>query len=235
MATHKVDWSFLYRSEPSDRWTSHFTLMVWKAFRPFIKTGSRLLEIGCGPAAIVSRSVLELGCAGVASDIDPAALQYAGLLAEKVGARVQRVLGDGLCLPFQSGTFDAVLSAGVIEHFSRAETALMVAEHARVCRAGGRVLIAVPNLLNLPLTYHKLRTGPSYHAYPERSYTVWGLARLMRGCGLRPVAWSGFGPAIGLEWFIHSSLRLRWIDRHAPNWLLALFGHEVLVAAEKAG
>jgi hypothetical protein len=91
----------------------------------------------------------------------------------------------------------------------------------------------MPHPRNLPLSHHKLRTGRNYHAYPERSYTVWGLARLMRQYGLHPVAYSGFAPTIGLEWFIHQRLRLRWFDRHAPNWLLALFGYEVLVAAEK--
>jgi len=230
-----VDWNFLYDVDPKERWTAHFTLMVWKAFRQFLIPRSRLLEIGCGPASLVARAVLEFGCRGVASDIDPVALDYAGQLAHIVGATISRIRADGFNLPFDEGTFDVVLSSGVIEHFSKQETGRMVSEHARVCRRGGHVIIAVPNLLNLPLTYHKLRTGTHYHAYPERSYTIWGLASLMRRYGLRPFGYSGFAPTIGLEWFIHRSLRWRWIDRHAPNWSLVLFGYEVLVAAEKVG
>ncbi|MGQ9494136.1 MAG: class I SAM-dependent methyltransferase [Anaerolineae bacterium] len=233
MSTQGVCWDFLYQVDPTERWNAHFTLMIWKAFRQFIIPGSRALEIGCGPASLAARSVLELSCQSIASDIDPMALDYAGLLAQTVGADIKRIRANGFCLPFHTGAFDTVFSSGVIEHFPCEQTERMVAEHARVYKVGGHVLLAVPNLLNPVLTYHKLRTGRRYHAYPERSYTVWGLAELMRRHGLRPIGYTGFAPTIGFEWFIHSNFRLRWVDRHAPNWFLALFGYEVLVAAKK--
>lgn len=235
MEQQAIDWGYLYQIDPSERLNQHFTQMVWRAFRQFIPPGASVLEIGCGPASLVSLSVKELDCMGVASDIDPDALRYARWLARALGISVATVLGNGFHLPFDADGFDVVLSSGVIEHFTHEETSQMVAEHARVCKPGGRVLIAVPNLLNLPLTYHKARTGKNFHAYPERSYTVWGLARLMREQGLRPVAYSGFAPAISLEWYIHKRLHLRWLDRWATNWFNALFGYEVLVAAEKEG
>lgn len=159
MTRGSVDWHFLYQVDLAERWRAHFTLMVWKAFRQFIIPSSRLLEIGCGPASLVSRSVLEPHCQGIASDIDPIALDYAGRLARFAQTTILRIRADGFGLPFRDHSFDVVLSSGVIEHFSPHETACMVSEHARVCRYGGRVLIAVPNLLNLPLSYHKLRTG----------------------------------------------------------------------------
>ncbi|MBN1886769.1 MAG: class I SAM-dependent methyltransferase [Thermoflexales bacterium] len=226
--------NFLYRFDPLDRLNKHFTRMMWRAFKQFIPPCSSLLEIGCGPASLVSLSVKELNCLGVASDIDVVALGYARRLASAIDVGVAPVQADGFCLPFGADCFDVVLSSGVIEHFTWAQTEQMVAEHARVCKPGGRVLIAVPNLFNLPLTYHKLRTGKRYHAYPERSYTFWSLACLVQRHGLRPIAYSGFAPAISLEWFIHKRLRFNWLDRVAPNWLLALFGYEVLVIAEKA-
>lgn len=55
----------------------------------------------------------------------------------------------------------------------------------------------------------------------------------MRQHGLRPLGYSGFAPMIGLEWYIHPRLKWYAFDRNAPNWFLALFGYEVLVAAEK--
>ncbi|MGC8786792.1 MAG: class I SAM-dependent methyltransferase [Anaerolineae bacterium] len=174
--TQTIDWHFLYKVDPAERWTAHFTLMVWKAFRQYIVPGSRVLEIGCGPASLVSRSVLELGCQGVASDIDAIALDYAVQLAKFASVNITCIRADGFGLPFRDSSFDTVLSSGVIEHFNAQETERMVSEHARVCKQGGRVIIAVPNLLNLPLTYHKLRTGTKFHAYPEKSYTIWSLA-----------------------------------------------------------
>ncbi len=229
------DWSFLLAADLEHKLHSHWSRMVWRAFEKFIPQGCRLLEIGCGSGKLCVQAgrYREAGAFGV--DVDRRAVDYAGRLADFVGVPRRFCVTSGFALPFADGAFDVVLSEGVIEHFSPALTGQMVAEHARVCRAGGRVLIAVPNLLNVPLSYHKLRTGKHYHAYPERSYTIWGLAGLMRTYGLQPIACSGFAPCIGLEWFIHKRLRCRWFDLTAPDWLQALVGYEVLVAAERVG
>lgn len=229
------DWGFLYEVDFNEKLQSHWNQMLWRAFKQFIPEGCKLLEIGCGSGKIAVQAARELGADAFGVDVDSQAIEYARRLANFVGVRTHFFPGSGFALPFADESFDVVVSEGVIEHFSHAQTIQMVAEHARVCRQGGRVLIAVPNLLNLPLTYHKLRTGKNYHAYPERSYTAWGLAALMRRHGLRPLAYSGFAPTIGLEWFIHKRLRFHWFDRLAPNWLLALIGYETLVVAEKSG
>ena len=233
--TDGPDWSFLQNASYQDKIEGHWGQIVWKAFGSFIPIGARLLEVGCGSGKIAVQSgrLLEARVFGI--DVSPQAIEYARGLAAYQGVSAGFAVASGFALPFVDGSFDVVLSEGVIEHFSRQDTGRMVAEHARVCRIGGRVLIAVPNLLNLPLTYHKVRTGRRYHAYPERSYTVWGLARLMSEHGLLPVAFSGFAPAVGLEWFIHPRLSGRWLDRWTPHWFGALFGYEVLVVAEKAG
>jgi len=227
------DWSFLCSSGFDEKLQGHWSQMLWRAFAPFIPEGAETLEIGCGTGKITAQAAKCRSSRAVGIDVLPQSVEYARSLANHMEVTANFVLASGFLIPFSAESFDVVLSEGVIEHFSDAETDRMVVEHARVCRRGGHVLVAVPNLLNLPLTYHKLRTGKDYHAYPERSYTIWGLARLLRRHGLRPVAYSGFAPTIGLEWFIHKRLRFRWFDRWAPNWLLALTGYEVLVAAEK--
>ena len=111
----------------------------------------------------------------------------------------------------------------------------MVLEHVRVCKPGGRVIISVPNLFNLPLTYYRWRTGKNFPAYPERGYTVWGLSRLMQDCGLQPVKYDGFAPTIGLEWYIWKPLKLRWLDRliARSSKLSSLLGDECLVVGVK--
>jgi SAM-dependent methyltransferase len=227
------NWSFLCSTGFDERLQGHWNQMLWRAFAPFIPGGAKTLEIGCGTGKITAQAAKYRSSQAVGIDVLPQSIEYARSLADYLEVTADFFLGSGFLIPFSAESFDVVLSEGVIEHFSRAESDRMVAEHARVCRPGGHVIISVPNLLNLPLTYHKLRAGKHYHAYPERSYTIWGLARLLRRHGLRPIAYSGFAPTIGLEWFIHKRLRFRWFDRCAPNWLLALIGHEVLVAAEK--
>ena len=227
------NWEYLANASFQEKWNSHWSRMLWQAFGRYIPEETSILEIGCGTGKISVQAVKYLGAKAVGIDVNYRLLEYARGLAGFVGVPATFLLGSGFEVPFTDKSFDVVLSEGVIEHFPAAQTDRMVAEHARVCRPGGRVLISVPNLLNLPLTYHKLRTGKNYHDYPEKSYTVWQLSRLMRQHGLRAIAYSGFAPAIGLEWFIHKRLRFRWFDRWAPNWLLALMGYEVLVAAEK--
>jgi SAM-dependent methyltransferase len=227
------DWSFLCSSGFDEKLQGHWNQMLWHGFAQFIPQGAKTLEIGCGTGKITAQAAKYRSSQAVGIDVLPQSIDYARGLADYMEVTVEFVLGSGFSVPFSPESFDVVLSEGVIEHFSRAETDRMVAEHARVCRPGGHVVISVPNLLNLPLTYHKLRAGSGYHAYPERSYTIWGLARLLRKHGLRPIAYSGLAPTIGLEWFIHKRLLFRWFDRWAPNWVLALTGYEVLVAAEK--
>lgn len=51
---------------------------------------------------------------------------------------------DARALPFRDNTFELVYSLGVVEHFEGTERA--IAEHARVVRNGGHVLITTPRL-----------------------------------------------------------------------------------------
>ena len=49
---------------------------------------------------------------------------------------------DAMCLPFEAGTFDAIVSMDVLEHIS--DDALALREFYRVLKPGGRVVLMVP-------------------------------------------------------------------------------------------
>lgn len=229
------NWDFLSDSDFATKLNSHWARMVCRAFCKYIPSGSKLLEIGCGSGKITVTAAALLQTESWGIDVNHKSIAYANKLAAYVGVPAHFMVGSGFDVPFADESFDVVISEGVIEHFEHAATEQMVREHVRVCRPGGRVIISVPNLFNVPLTYHKWRVGPRYIAYPERSYTLWGLAKLLRQTGLRPVAQSGFAPGIGLEWYIHPALKNRVDDRWLPDWALALTGHELLIVAEKRG
>ena len=57
------------------------------------------------------------------------------------------VRGWSDCLPFATGTFDAVICKGAIDHFDRPWEA--IAEMARVTRTSGRVVLAIANFESL--------------------------------------------------------------------------------------
>jgi len=228
-----IDWDFLLNEDPQNLLNGHWSQMVWRCFSKYIPDKGRILEVGCGTGRITVQAVRDGQVDAVGIDISSSSLRYARGLAASVGVRCQFIQASGFQLPFKDDSYDAVVSEGVIEHFSVRGTEAMVGEHVRVCRPGGLVIISVPNLLHLPLTYHKQRLAEKYHAYPERSYTVWGLKDLLRCHGLQPVACDGFAPSMGLQWVVSSRVRLRWLDNLRWGLLMSLIGFETLVAARK--
>ena len=104
-----------------------------------VQPGGRLLDVGCGRGAVASLlSARFEETHGV--DTDDEALAAA---AER-GVTVARVDLDREPLPFENGSFDAVVSLDVIEHVL--DPAVFVRELARVLRPGGIVYLATPNV-----------------------------------------------------------------------------------------
>jgi SAM-dependent methyltransferase len=232
-----IDWSYLVDGVSfAELIEHHWSRMVWSCFKKYIPPKGRVLEIGCGSGKIVAQASRQLQTRGVGLDIRLDGLRYARGLSKYLGVDTcSFVCGNGFQLPFPDGSFDAVFSGGVIEHFTPSQTEAMVHEHVRVCRPGGRVIVSVPNALNVLRTYAILRMGKNFPAYPERGYTVWGLARLLKHCGLRPIAYAGFAPLIGLEWFIWRRLYSPWGDQLLSRIpaLACLLGYECLVVGRK--
>jgi SAM-dependent methyltransferase len=155
---------------------------------------AEVLEIGVGCGFVLCELDRLLGCRCVGVDVLPEAIDTSRQLCLSRGARVSLLVASGFVLPFPDGSFDMVYSLGVIEHFPEERSLAMLHEHARVCRPGGRVLVATPNGLDLVHTANRKLQGRKYPYHPERSYTPWGLRRLMRRAGLEPTAADGFAP-----------------------------------------
>jgi SAM-dependent methyltransferase len=143
-----------------------------------------LLEIGCGngiASAYFAGTVRRV----VASDLPRMdhAKHSIGLaktrkLIEKLGATNVEIIGcSAQELPFQEGSFDAVLAVQTLEHLPDRLTALR--ECLRVLRAGGRLLASVPttswSIFN-PLTFY---TGLGRRAYERFIHTR--VKQLLRG------------------------------------------------------
>jgi len=98
------------------------------------------LDVACG-AAHVAQEVAPRVRQVVGVDLTPALLSLAA--ARLAAAGIRNVLlqqGDAAAMPFIDGAFDLVVCRAALHHFS--DPAVQLAEMARVCRPGGRVVVS---------------------------------------------------------------------------------------------
>jgi 2-polyprenyl-3-methyl-5-hydroxy-6-metoxy-1,4-benzoquinol methylase len=107
----------------------------------YIGSAGRVLDVGCSTGYLAQRLV-ESGNAVVGVEFDPDAAERARRWCERV------VVGDVemIELPFEPGSFDAVVAADVIEHLRAPERFL--ARARPLLRPGGRLVVSTPNVAN---------------------------------------------------------------------------------------
>ena len=99
------------------------------------KSGSRILDIGCGRGILLDRIGADVSITGIGVDISRVSLKKAR--AESVHA-VEVVTADARNLPFASNTFHGSLSMDTLEHVE--EPKKLIDEFARVTIGGGKVV-----------------------------------------------------------------------------------------------
>lgn len=109
------------------------------------------LEVGCGTGRI-SETLIRHASHLTVTDLS-------GVLAEKVAGRLgcQGRQADACSLPFDSETFDLVVSSECIEHTP--DPRLALTEMARVLRKGGWMVVTTPNKLWYPVLWISEKTG----------------------------------------------------------------------------
>ena len=118
--------------------------------------GRALLDVGCSwgrwSVAAAQRGYLAIG-------IDPSlgAVMAARRVTSQLHVDAAFVVGDARYLPFRQGSFDAVFSYSVIQHFSRVDAERSIAEMGRVLRQGGLARVQMPTRYGLRCLYHQAR------------------------------------------------------------------------------
>jgi SAM-dependent methyltransferase len=129
----------------------------------------RLLDVGCGAQPYVEeQSARARPCIGLERD------------RERYAETPPGVWGSALDLPFRDQSFDTVFSSQVLEHVP--EPGHMLAEMARVLRAGGVLIVTAPHIWGL-------------HEEPDDyfRFTPYGLRYLARRAGLEPLETRAMG------------------------------------------
>lgn len=168
----------------------------------WIPADADVLELGAGwcdfANTITARRV-------VAMDLDTTVQRAA---AEHVQAEV----GDCTDLSrFDSGSFDVVFASNLLEHLERPATALLLAESARVLRAGGILILLQPNF--------RLNPGGYFDDYTHVAiYTDRSLADYLRSEDWRiiqvyprflPLTMNSKGSALTflVPWYLRSPIK----------------------------
>ncbi len=112
--------------------------------RARLRPGEAVLDVGCGTGTLALALREQVGPAGRVVGIDAGVQQIARARsqARKRGIDVDFRVAAIERLPFEDGSFDAVLSTIMLHHLPDDLKKRGLAEVARVLRAGGRVAIA---------------------------------------------------------------------------------------------
>ncbi len=160
---------------------------VHKYLAPHLGHGMEVLSVGCGPGVILNAvCALDPSLRGIGIDISPERVQEAKR-RNRDNPRARFVCGDAHMLEFADGSFDVVYSRMLLEYLVDKERA--VTEMARVCAAGGTVLLQD---LDGQLLWH----------YPEDAVLQAAVEKVVTALGS-----TGFDPFVGRKLF--------WLARQA--------------------
>jgi ubiquinone/menaquinone biosynthesis C-methylase UbiE len=173
-------------------------------------TGGRVLEYACGSAgmaAFLAHQQFQV----IATDVSINALRLAqrnAALRAVPDEQFTTSVGDIFHLPFPDNSFDIVMSYGLLEHFTEAALARLLAETYRVLRPGGIHIVdiihgrwsirTVATIANFAASagvhiisgrshqLPQLRKAYFQHYY-ENTLHAWDYARLFQDSGLQQV------------------------------------------------
>src|SRR5271169_1369389 len=148
-----------------------------------LSPGRTLLDVACGAGGPVLRIAAATGCSVVGVDVHEQAVATANLLAAQRGlaerAEFRPTDATGP-LPFSDASFDAITCIDAINHFS--DRPRVIAEWARLLKAGGRLLFTDPITLTGPLTNAEIavRSSAGFYLFVPNGYDESVIAQ----CGL---------------------------------------------------
>jgi 2-polyprenyl-3-methyl-5-hydroxy-6-metoxy-1,4-benzoquinol methylase len=165
-----IPWEF------NGKWQNNLYFKQLQAFNALsgdVKN-KKILEAGSG-SGLISIQQVERGAEVYLTDITTSSLNYAKAIHSylKIENPIHPYCSDSFNLCFDDNSFDIVWNNGVIEHYDNPDK--MISEMKRVVKPNGKIILAVPNLLNPEMLYITFKRGRG----TERYYTQSSLKNLM--------------------------------------------------------
>jgi SAM-dependent methyltransferase len=135
----KSEWASGDAYEP---YVGRWSRLVAREFLSWLNAPNnmRWLDVGCGTGAL-SQTLLAIAAPSFVQGIDPSK-DYANYARKQTtGSRARFDVGDARALPYQTASFDIVVSGLALNFVPEPE--LAVSEMARVARVGGKVALYV--------------------------------------------------------------------------------------------
>ena len=120
--------------------------------------GKRFLDVGCNWGRWTVAAALK-GYQPIGIDPCLKAVLAARKVSRQMGAPTDFVVADTRSLPFANGCFDVAFSYLVLQSFSKENARISLREIARAVKAGGKVLIQMPNRYGARSFYQQARRG----------------------------------------------------------------------------
>jgi ubiquinone/menaquinone biosynthesis C-methylase UbiE len=118
----------------------------WRDFderwRRYGYNAGSFVEIGCG-AGRITKQLVKAFASGHAFDVSDGMIRYAA--SHVASGNIEWHITDGLTIPLENNSVDAVFSCHVLQHFPSCEAGYACfAEIARVLKPGGTLMIHLP-------------------------------------------------------------------------------------------
>ena len=145
-------------------WRDYLSWRFAQVFREHVKSGDRVLEIGCGGSRFLPYFAKDLGAEVWGLDFAPAGVASARAALLRAGVKGTIVEGDLFTTrDVPQNAFDVVFSGGFIEHFT--DTADVLQHIVRFAKPGtGLVITEVPNVGGWPFSKLQKRLDPELYA-----------------------------------------------------------------------
>jgi ubiquinone/menaquinone biosynthesis C-methylase UbiE len=188
-----------------------------------LTASNQLLDLGCGPCGPLTFVLKTVGCRGTGIDVSPSALRVGRERADELGVGGRFAVREGdlnMPLPFESGSFDAVMSIDVALHLR--DRSKVFREVARVLSQGGRFLFTDAGVVTGAVTNEELQKR-TVHGYAQFVPPGWN-ENLLESTGFRLIETENRTESISRN----ASGRLRAMEAHREELEGSAEGRELL-------